>query len=351
MSKEVNQILIVDDEEMITESISTYLELTTDLVVYTANKPETGLQYLQEKQIDLVISDFLMPGMNGLEFLHSVKEIHQDATLILLTGYADKENAIKAINEIGLYYYIEKPWNNEELVKIIYNGLEKKALSTELKRKINELRQSKSEIDLLYSMLKDEYEQEKENIENVIISLAKAIEAKDKYTEGHTERVRELALKVGKSIKLDSESLKILETAAMIHDIGKIGVPESILNKPGKLTPEEFEVIKSHPIIGEEICMPLNSLTETRKIVRAHHEKLDGSGYPDNFSSDQIPIEVRILTVVDIFDALYSDRPYRVKLSLDKCVTILKEEAEQGKLDRQIVDHLIWMIEQGEIDI
>ncbi len=351
MSKEANCILIVDDEQMITDSISAYLELTTDLHVFTANDPVEGLKCVDQYPIDLVISDFLMPEMNGLEFLRRVKEIQQDATLILLTGYADKENAIRAINQIGLYYYIEKPWNNEELVKIIYNGLEKKSLISELREKIEELQISKSEINRLYNLLKVEYENEKENIENVIISLAKAIEAKDKYTEGHTERVKELAVKVGQKLKLPAEKLKIIKTAAMIHDIGKIGVPEAILNKPGKLTQEEFAVIEKHSIIGEEICKPLNTLVATRKIVRTHHEKLDGSGYPDGLVGEEIPLESRIITVVDIFDALYSDRPYRAKLSLERCIEILEEDVRLGKLDGKVVKLLVNMIRQGEIEL
>ncbi|AZR74195.1 hypothetical protein BBF96_12780 [Anoxybacter fermentans] len=351
MSKKTRTILVVDDEVMITESISIYLELTTDLRVLTANDPEVGLKYVKEEEIDLVISDFLMPSMTGLEFLRRVKEINQDAVLILLTGCADKESAIKAINEVGLYYYIEKPWNNEELVKIIYNGLEKKILIDELKEKVEELKKSKDEITRLYNLLEEEYRQEKENIENVIISFAKAIEAKDKYTEDHTERVKQMALKVGERFDLSEEQLKILGTAALIHDIGKIGVPEAILNKPGKLTDEEFDIIKTHPVIGEEICKPLKTLAKIRQLIRSHHEKLDGSGYPDGLKGDEICLEARILTVVDIFDALYSDRPYRSKLPIEQCIEILQKEAAGGKLDQDVVRILIELIQEGEIKI
>lgn len=351
MSKEPKKILIVDDEEMITETISTYLELTTDYKIFTANDPTAGLSIVGREKIDLILSDFLMPGMNGLEFLKKAKEIQGDSTLILLTGYADKENAIKAINQVGLYYYIEKPWNNEELVKIIRNGIEKKELLDNLREKIDELHDSREEIQRLYGLLKDEYEQEKENIEDVIISLAKAIEAKDKYTEGHTERVKALAVKVGQKFALAPERLRILETAAMIHDIGKIGVPELILNKPGKLTDEEYNIIKNHPVIGEEICRPLSTLVNTREIVRHHHEKLDGSGYPDGLAGDEICLEARILAVVDIFDALYSDRPYRSRMAIEDCFSILRAETDAGKLDRIVVEKLIELVEKGEIEV
>lgn len=345
------KILIVDDEEMITDSIATYLELTTELIVFTTNNPLEGIEIVKENQIDLVISDFLMPEINGINFFKKIREINNEIVLILLTGYADKENAIKAINEVGLYYYIEKPWNNEELVKIVHNGLEKRELQIELKNKISELESSEQEIKRLYQLLKQEYDQEKENIEDVIISLAKAIEAKDEYTEGHAERVKGLAMRLGEELGLGKDKIKILETAAVIHDIGKIGIPEEVLNKPGRLSDEEYQIIKRHPKIGEDICKPLHTLEKTRQLVRMHHEKLDGSGYPDGLKADQLTLEARILTVVDIFDALYSDRPYRNKLPLEECFRILKEDAQCGKLDMKVVDALIRLIEEREIEV
>lgn len=141
----------------------------------------------------------------------------------------------------------------------------------------------------LYELLQKEYEAEKENVENVIVALAKAIEAKDKYTEGHTDRVSHIAVKIGERLKLSKEQLKVLKIGGIVHDIGKIGVPEHILNKPDKLDLLEFEIIKTQPIIGENICKPLKSLSYVLTTVRQHHEKLNGSGYPDSLTGDAIP--------------------------------------------------------------
>ena len=204
----------------------------------------------------------MMPKMNGLEFLKTVRDKCPDTITILLTGYADKENAIKSINEIGLYYYLEKPWDNNALIKVVKNGLEKKELEDDLKKKFKELETSNGEISRLYELLQHDYNSHTENTKNLIITLANVIEAKDKYTEGHTRRVGIISRIIGERLGLDEEKINSLETAGIIHDIGKVGVPESILNKPGKLTSEEFEIIKKHSEIGETIIKPLSTLSD-----------------------------------------------------------------------------------------
>ncbi|MFW6029210.1 MAG: response regulator, partial [Halanaerobiales bacterium] len=162
------KIMIVDDEAMITSTLSSLIKVVLNISVVTYNKPEEALQskYLNNNGIDLIISDFMMPGMNGINFLKKVKERSPDAIKILLTGYADKENAIKSINELGLYYYLEKPWDNDSLIKIIQNGLEKKDLSDELKLKYTELEESNKQVIRLYDLLKKDYNQEIDNIKN-----------------------------------------------------------------------------------------------------------------------------------------------------------------------------------------
>lgn len=188
-----------------------------------------------------------------------------------------------------------------------------------------------------------------ENVENVIIALAKAIEAKDKYTEGHTDRVSHIAVKIGEKLNLDAEELKILKMGGMVHDIGKIGVPEHILNKPGRLDADEFDVIKEHPVTGENICKPLKSLSYVLTAIRHHHEKLDGSGYPDGLSGDMIALEARIIAVADIFDAISSDRPYRNRMANEEVKSVLLTEKQRGTLDPQIVDIVIGLMEQNQI--
>lgn len=342
-------ILIVDDEKMITTTLAALIKMVLKYSVETFNDPAKALESeaLLNKNVDLIISDFMMPGMNGLEFLRSVKQISPESVTILLTGYADKENAIRSINEIGLYYYLEKPWDNGNLIKIVQNGLEKKGLEDNLRVKYNELQQSNREIARLYELLQKDYQQEVDNVRNLIVSLANVIEAKDRYTDGHTRRVGTIARMMGERLGLDDDRLRNLEISGIIHDIGKVGVPEDILNKPGKLTDEEFNIMKNHTVIGETICRPLNSLQTCLDPIRHHHEKLNGRGYPDGLSGDEVTLEARLIAVADIFDALYSKRPYRDRLPMDKVREIMDKEVREGCLDAKVVSVLFDIVDHG----
>lgn len=203
------------------------------------------------------------------------------------------------------------------------------------------------DLDLQLHRVKEQYENE--NIEDVVISLARTIDAKDKYTEGHIERVSQYAIFLGERIGLDETTLETIRIGALIHDIGKICVDLTILHKPGKLTGNEFEQIKQHPILGEQICYPLKALRDAGVIVRCHHEKLDGSGYPDGLSGDAISIETRIVTVADIFDALTTDRSYRKALTVEAALLVMRREAHEGKLDVVLVDEFFNMLADMEI--
>lgn len=344
-------ILVVDDEAMITETIATFLEVASPYSVFQCNSPEEALGIVKENRVDLVISDFLMPGINGLDLLKKIREHDRRITLILLTGYADKDNAIRAINEIDLYYYLEKPWNNWELLKIIENGLEKRSLVDELESRVTELDEANRRVERLYRLLERDFQEEMDNVETVLFSLARAIEAKDKYTEGHAERVSRYAVMIGKRMGLDENRLDVIRTAGIIHDIGKIGIPESILNKPDRLSPEEFDRVKKHPLIGEKICGPLNCLRGAIDVVRHHHEKLNGQGYPDGLFGAEVSLEARIMAVADIFDALFSDRPYRARMPLEEALTILEKEAAGGLLDPEVTDVLVNLVRSGEFEI
>lgn len=343
-------IIVVDDEKMITTTLSTLIKVVMKHTVKAFNNPIDALQSdeLLQGKTDVIITDFMMPGMNGLEFLKSAKEISPDTVTILLTGYADKENAIKSINDVGIYYYMEKPWDNDKLVRIIENGLEKKYLAESLQQKYQELEKSNSEIGRLYDLLRHDYIQEVDNVKNLVISLANVIEAKDSYTDNHTRRVGDISRMLGEKMGInDKTRLDNLEIAGIIHDIGKVGISEGLLNKPGKLTDEEFEEMKKHPVIGDNICRPLNCLQPCIDSVRHHHERLNGTGYPDGLKGEEISLEARIISVADIFDALYSDRPYRQKLPLEVVKKIMNEEVENGNIDRDIVSELLNLIDSG----
>lgn len=193
------------------------------------------------------------------------------------------------------------------------------------------------ELQQRFLAVRQEYAATVENIEDVVISLARTIDAKDRYTEGHTERVSQYAVFLGERVGMNDRQLENLRIGALIHDIGKIGIDQNVLNKPGILTPEERKQIESHPIIGIEICSSLKSLQNAMVIIRNHHEKLDGSGYPDGLKGEEIPLEARIVTIVDIFDALTTDRSYRSAMSINEALDIIRQEALEGKLDYALV--------------
>jgi len=176
-----------------------------------------------------------------------------------------------------------------------------------------------------------------EQAESVIFSLARSIEARDPFDGGHGARVSSKAVRFGKSLGLSESDLDTLRTAGLIHDLGKIGIPEAILSKPGPLDPEEARIVERHPIVGEQICAPLKSFRHVLPLIRHHHERMNGTGYPDGLCGEQIPLTVRILQIVDICDALTSDRSYRQTLSLPRALSVLYEEANRGWLDEGLV--------------
>lgn len=186
-------------------------------------------------------------------------------------------------------------------------------------------------------LLQEEYAAEMEMVEDVVISLARTIDAKDRYTEGHTERVSQYSVFLGERAGLSEKRLEILRIGALIHDIGKIGIDQDVLNKPGTLDKQERKHIETHPLLGEKICTPLKAFKDVRSIIRSHHEKLDGSGYPDGLMGDAINLETRIVTIADIFDALTTERSYRQALSIETAITIMNEEAAAGKLDAELL--------------
>lgn len=347
----MSKILLIDDEPMITTTLSTLIEMMLDYEVITYNSPKALIEsgILESEKIDLVISDFIMPYMNGLDLLSVIKEKQPNIVPILLTGYSDKESAIKSINELGLYYYLEKPWDNNELIKVIQNGIEKAKLEKELGQKLVVIEKKNQEISRLYDLLRRDFDKEMGNVLEFIVSLTNLVEAKDAYTENHTRRVADLAIALGKRKSLDKEQLKHIEIGAMIHDIGKVSTPESILNKPSALTKEEFEIMKAHPEAGARIIRPISSLQKPSELVLSHHEKLDGSGYPNGLRGEEISIETRIITICDIFDALYTDRPYRKGMSIEKALEIIKSDVDHGKLDAELVGYLQEMAESGEL--
>jgi putative two-component system response regulator len=187
-----------------------------------------------------------------------------------------------------------------------------------------------------------------EQAKSVVLSLARSIEAKDSLSGGHSERMAEYAVQLGEAIGLQEQELEEMRIACLLHDIGKVAVPDSILLKPGPLEAEEMEIVREHPVIGERICAPLKSLRSILPVIRHHHERMDGSGYPDGLHGEQIPIKARILQIADVYDALVTDRPYRTALSCDEALQILDYEVIQGWLDASLVSKFSELRESTE---
>lgn len=293
-------ILCIDDNPEVLKLMKMLLSDEFDLELTTSG--EKGLAFLRKKNPDLVLCDVMMPGMDGHAFSRAVKgdEALKHIPIILVTARTGAEMLAEGI-EAGADDYISKPFD-----------------STELKARIRALlrmRQMESELALVNRNLRmrtsDLVDQQKSLFLSTVKSLASAIDAKDEYTRHHSTRVTEFSLKIAAKMGFSEKELGDLELAALLHDVGKIAVPESILNKPGKLTDAEFKLIKEHSTRGESILSPVIELKEISRVVRAHHERYDGAGYPDKLKGREIPLGARIMAIADTYDSITSERPYR----------------------------------------
>ena len=312
------KILIVDDLPENIEIIRQILEDSYDpgYDFFDANNGIKALELIDKVEPDLILLDVMMPGMNGFEVAKRVKSDPKTRfiPIIMITALESQEDRIKGL-EAGVDDFVTKPVNIIELRARVKNLIK-------LRESINELEQA----------------------EQVIFSLARAVEAKDKYTEGHCGRLSTLAEALGRKLQLPDQDLKILNRGGILHDIGKISIADSILLKNGPLTSAEFDEIKTHPEVGERICAPLKTLQPVIPCIKYHQERWDGSGYPEGLKGEEIPLHARIIGIVDTFDALTSDRPYRRALSENQAFDIIKDETTLGKWDPDIVDSFLDMM-------
>ena len=301
------QVLIIDDSAHNREILQAYLH-NENVEVEHANDGVEGIEKIRKKLPDLILLDVLMPRMDGFKVCSVLKNSRETRfiPIVMVTALNEKKDRLRGI-ELGCDDFISAPFDRDELVARVRSLLRMKKFSDQL-----------------------------DSAEKVIIALAKAVEAKDAYTKGHVERVAEFASQLAKEAGLPEEEQQTLFMGGILHDIGKIGVSDNILNKPGKLTDEEFIVIRTHPSTGEEICKPLNSIRPLIPIIKHHHEKMDGSGYPDGLKGDDIPVSARIMAIVDVFDALTSDRPYRKGMETAKALSIMQEEVAKKWWDEKL---------------
>ncbi len=271
---------------------------------------EAALAAVQKYHPDVILLDVTMPQINGLEVCRRLKS--DPATrltpVVLVTGLSDLQHRIQGI-EAGADEFLSKPVH-----------------PLELRARVGSLTRMKQLFDAL------------DSAEAAFMALALTIEARDPMTGGHCERLARHAVALGKALGVSETDLQALHRGGYLHDVGKVGVPDAVLLKSGPLTPAEFELMKKHPDIGDSLCAPLQSLRSVRPIIRCHHERLDGSGYPQGLRGDEVPLLAQIVGICDVFDALTSHRPYRPALAAEEAARHLLKEAEQGKFRRDHVE-------------
>jgi putative nucleotidyltransferase with HDIG domain len=297
------RVLIVDDDHLVRDALRFALE-DAGYDVWAVAHGADALAVLESQAVDIVLSDIFMPGMNGFELLKQIRQRRPDVPVILVTGFGNIEMARQALKE-GATDFITKPYNVSEIPILIERNLMRHTIES--------------------SRTRDLQEEVRRSYRATLEALLAALDTRDTETEGHSERVAAYTMLIAQQLNLSEAELQHIEHGALLHDIGKIGVPDHILYKPGPLTPEEWEVMKQHPVIGYKMCMKIEMLRPAAPIVLHHHERWDGRGYPYGLNGAEIPLGARIFAIADTLDAMTSDRPYRKALSFAQA----REEIER----------------------
>ena len=312
------RVLIVDDYPANISALRQLLE-AQDYHVLTATNGRDALDLFHREHPDLVLLDVVMPGMSGLEVCASLKSEAETCLtpVVLVSAQQERATRIEGL-EAGADDFLSKPVDPQELYARVRSLIRLKRLTDDL-----------------------------ESAESLFLTLGRFIEARDPYTVDHCDRLAGYATGLGSALNLEPADLDALYRGAFIHDIGKIGIPDSILLKKGKLTHAEYDLMKQHPIIGDDLCRTVRSLDAVRPIVRHHHERLDGRGYPDGLAGDEIPVLARIVSVVDVFDALTTDRPYRKAMTVDATLQIMRDDARAGWCEPALLETFVDTLSRG----
>jgi putative two-component system response regulator len=311
-------ILVADDQPSNRELLEELLT-TQGFTVITACDGASVLEKLARAPVDLVLLDVMMPHLNGFEACERIKNNPETYLIpvVLITALCDKQDRIEGI-KVGADDFLTRPVDRTELLARVRSLLTLKHRTDELER-----------------------------AESVLFSLARSIEGKDPYTHGHCERLSDYSASLGEHLGLLEDEITALRRAGIVHDIGKVAVPDAILLKASRLTEEEWKLIKEHPAVGERICAPLKSFRLVLPIIRHHHEKLDGTGYPDGLRGEAIPITARVLQIVDVYDALTTERPYKKAFTIVDALQTMKEEVAKGWWDPRIFGEFERLVTSG----
>jgi putative two-component system response regulator len=309
-SEVCNATILVADDSWVNLDLLSELLQAEGYRVFCVLDGDQALTTVMAEEIDLVLLDVVMPGRSGFDVCRAIKSNPKTrlVPVVLVTGLSESSDRIRGI-ESGADDFLNKPVNKEELLARTRSLLRLKQFTDDL-----------------------------ESAESVLFSLALSIEAKDPYTQGHCDRLSKYSVALAEQLRLPEEVQVALRRAGTVHDIGKVAVPEHILLKPGPLTPEERKIMEQHPLTGERICAPLKSFRRVLPIIRYHHEKLDGSGYPDGLKGEEIPLTARVLQTVDIYDSLTTDRPYRKAFAPQAAFAMMNEEVKKGWWDGSLLN-------------
>ena len=316
-SEEPLHVLAVDDDRTNLTVIEKML-VSQGFKVLSVMSGKEALESVRKKLPDVILLDVMMPEMDGFEVCRKLKgsEATRLVPIIIVTALREKEDRIMGF-EAGCDDFISKPIDRVELIARVRALGKVKRLNDDL-----------------------------EHAEAVVLSLARAVEAKDETTSDHCDSLIKLTDDFGKFLGLDERELKILMRVSILHDVGKIGIPDSILMKPAKLTEKEWEVMRTHPVVGEEICHPLRSLKDVCPVIRHHHEKWNGTGYPDGLVGDSIPYLARVFQIMDAYDAMMRERPYKRPFTLEETIATIKEETKKGMWDPAVVAKFLEFIKK-----
>ena len=334
-SNGAHHCLVVDDEVRLRQALIRLMQ-SDGFVCHEAGSGTEALKVLEREPVALILSDLRMPGMDGAELLRRVRTSYPEVAVVMITAVAEVEVAVDCL-ALGAMDYLTKPFVLEEVRARVAQALEKRRLIVENRN--------------YQTRLEDRVRAQAHRLEELFLagiqSLAEALELKDPYTRGHSIRVSRYALAIAEAMGLDEESTRQIELGGHLHDIGKIGVREAVLNKAGKLTPEEYKHIMTHPVLGWRILKPLlGDAPIALDIVRSHHERFDGKGVPDGLVGGEIPREARIITVADAFDAMMSVRPYRKGLSYSEAITEIQRHSG-SQFDPEVIAAFLEALETG----
>jgi putative two-component system response regulator len=318
--RRIPRVLVVDDNPDMVELMRELLVSRGYDVVAVRGADQAEIE-VHRHAPDLILSDVVMPGRSGYELCRQLKEDPTTRLIpfLLITGLSDREDKVKGI-EAGADDFLNKPIFPAELFARVKSLLKLKEFTDEL-----------------------------ETADSVLCTLGLSVESRDPYTEGHCERLAERAAALGRHLGLEEDSIIALRRGGYLHDLGKIAVPDEVLKKGSNLTPDEWKIMKQHPVTGENICRPLKSLRLVLPIIRFHHEHADGSGYPDGLHRGEIPLLPRILQVVDVYDALRTARPYKPALTHEQAALTMQIEAQTGLWDEELVSEFFSMLAKRQV--